>query len=336
MSAPRLAIPVLAALALALAPGAAPAAVPVALYPFRVPGLTATQRSDLHAVLEAGLVSAARRGTVNPRSPLLLPSTCGELPAPACLAAAARDGLVLAGRGEIKAGVVLITAALWDGRGARTREVRFVVDLVIQNMRPVGEALAELEVEIEPDGTVAGDAKPLPARDPHGPKVPAVVAAPSSDSRPPPPAPPRDPPPERPPIPFIPLPPPPKLAAPKAAPAKAAPVKMALAPVPAPAPRLWKRTAGPWLTGVGTALLAGGAAVGYVNRGLARDLEAKHAGGTLTAADRASFDRVDRYNVLSTALFAAGGAAAAGGAFIWITAPAAPGQPAMAGAGGRF
>src|SRR6266511_1977427 len=335
MSAPRLAIPVLAALALAIGPGAASAAVPIAIYPFRVAGLTAGQRSDLHAVLEAGLASASRRGTVHPRSPILLPSPCGEAPAGACLAAAAKDGLVLAGRGELKGGgVVLVTAALWDGKGARTREVRFVVDLVIQNMRPVGEALQELEVEIDPDGTVAHDNKPLPARDPHGPTGPALVAAPSAEPPPPPPAPPRDPPSvERPPLPFVPLPPPPKLLPPKAAQAKPAPARVTL---PAPRPALWKRTAGPWLTGIGAALLAGGAAVGYLDRELAHDLDAKHASGTLTAADRASFDRVDRYNVLSLALFAAGGAAAAGETFIWITAPVAPGHPAMAGAGGRF
>ena len=233
---------------------------------------------------------------------------------------------MLAGRGEIRAGVVLVTAALWDAQGARTREVRFVVDLVIQNMRPVGEALAELEVEIDPDGTVARDDKPLPARDPHGPKAPAVAAAP-----PPAPAAPRAEPPA-PPRAVVPLPPPPTLAVPRPPPAK---VALAASPArAAPAP-LWKRKAGPWLTGVGAALLAGGAAVGYLNRGLADDLDAKHAAGTLAASDRASFDRVEQLNVLSTALFAAGGATAAAGTYLWITAPAA-GQPATAGVRGRF
>ena len=170
---------VLALVALALAPGVAAAAIPVAIYPFRVPGLGAAQRADLHAVLEAGLVTAARRGILGPRSPLLLPPSCGDSPTPECLAAAGKDGLVLSGRGEIRAGVVLVTAALWDRQGVRTREVRFVVDLVIQNMRPVGEAITELEMEIDPDGRVARDNRPPPpARDPHGAKAPAVVAAP--------------------------------------------------------------------------------------------------------------------------------------------------------------
>ena len=131
-------------------------------------------------------------------------------------------------------------------------------------------------------------------------------------------------------MPVIPLPPPPTFAPPRAAPAK-----VALAPAPAPRAALWKRKAGPWLSGVGAVLLAGGAAAGYVNRGLADDLDAKYASGKLATSDRASFDRVEQLNVLSAALFAAGGAAAVAGTYLWITAPAA-GQPATAGVGGRF
>ena len=99
---------------------------------------------------------------------------------------------------------------------------------------------------------------------------------------------------------------------------------------------MWKRKAGPWLTGVGVALLAGGAAVGYLNHSLSDDLAAKRAAGTLSASDRSSFDRVDRYNALSIGLFSAGGAAVAAGTWLWIAAPSAPGRPVSAGAGGRF
>jgi hypothetical protein len=84
------------------------------------------------------------------------------------------------------------------------------------------------------------------------------------------------------------------------------------------------------------ALLGGGAAIGYLNRGAADELEARYARGELTAADRASYDRVETYNVLSSALFAAGATATVWGTCLWISAPAAPGAPVAIGAGGRF
>ena len=149
--------------ALALAPLSARAAVPVAIYPLKVPGLSASQRTDLQNLLEAGLISAARRGVLQPRSPVGLPITCGDTPTSQCLASVSKDGLVLTGRGEVRGGVIVLSAALWDRNGAHTREVRFVVDLVIQNLRSVGEAIAEMEVEILPDGTVAGADKPRAA-----------------------------------------------------------------------------------------------------------------------------------------------------------------------------
>lgn len=302
------------ALALALGPAVASAGIPVGMYPLRVPGLSAAQRTELHGVLDAGLAAASRRGILSPRSPVLLPVTCGESPMPACLVEVAKGGLVLAGRGELKGGVVLVTAALWDAHGGRTREVRFVVDLVIQNLRPIGDALMELEVEIEPDGRVARDVRPPPARDPHGPpaaKPPSLAVAPAPSEAP--------------------------VAAPRTAATKPAASARVQTAVAAPVePPLWKRQAGPWLTGIGVALLAGGAAVGYLNRNLAEDLDARYARGELTGADRSSYDRVKTYNALSTALFAAGGASAAAGTWIWISAPAAPSRPAAIGAGGRF
>jgi hypothetical protein len=307
----------LVASALALAPTFAAAGFPVAIYPFRVPGLSKLQRDDMHGILEAGIASASRRGVLSPRSPIVLPVTCGETPTPACLAQAAAGGLVLSGRGELRSGMVLVTAALWDGTGTRTREVRFVVDLVIQNLRPVGESILELEVEIDPDGKVARDDRRLPARDPHGPpeaKPPALAAAP-----------PVKPPAVAPAAPHA-------VAPPAVAPR---PERISVAAAPR-APPLWKRRAGPWLTGIGAALLGGGATDAYLNRDLAGDLDARYARGALGPSDRASYDRVKIFNVLSTALFAAGGAASAAGAWIWISAPSAPGKVAMVGAEARF
>lgn len=289
----------LALLGAALLPCAASAAIPIAIYPFRVPGLSSAQRIDLIALLDAALASAARRGVLAPRSPVVLPSTCGDAPAPACLGAAAKGGLVLTGRGELKGGVVLVSAVLHDRTGGRTREVRFVVDLVIQNLRPIGEAIAELELEVEPDGFVTGSEPPKPA----------VAATPA---------------------------PTPRAPAAAAAPGKTAARARVDVSAPAGKPALWKRQAGPLFTFVGAGLLAGGAVVGYLDQRLADDLEAKRAAGTLSPADRPSYDRVDRYNVLSTVLLAAGGVSAAAGTWLWISAPARPGDPAVAMVGGRF
>src|SRR6266540_146566 len=117
----RLAFSLLVA-SLVLGPGAATAGVPVGMYPFRVPGLSGAQRTELHGILDSALAAMSRRGILSSRSPVLLPLTCGESPTPACLAEAAKGGLVLAGRGEPKGGgVVLVTAAMWDAHGCEDR-----------------------------------------------------------------------------------------------------------------------------------------------------------------------------------------------------------------------
>jgi hypothetical protein len=352
------------AAALALAPGLASAGVPVGIYPFRVPGLSTDQRADLHAMVAAGLSAASRRGVLALRSPAFLPGSCGESPEPACLAGIAGGGLVFAGRGELKSGLVVLSAAFTDRNGARSREVRVVVDLVVQNLRPVSEALLALEVDVAPDGAIVRDDPPA-ARDPAGAPgntiagaplpapTPARAAAGASAPRTPPPAasaagetrdPARiaaataapTPTAERPGMP----PASDRILAPSAPTGSLTPVRPAdgtreRGPSPG-APALWRRTAGPWLTAIGVALLGGGAAVGYLNRGDADDLEARYARGELAAADRASYDRVQRYNVLSSALFAAGATATAWGACLWIAAPPAPGAGVAVGAGGRF
>jgi len=119
---------------------------------------------------------------------------------------------------------------------------------------------------------------------------------------------------------HVPLPPPPKLVAPPSA--------------PTPAPRAWMRTAGPWLTGAGAALLAGAVALSVVNRGLSDELERKFEAGTLTPADLPSYRRVERYNTATRALFASGGAFTIVGVAIWTAAPAR-GQ-VVAGVKGTF
>ncbi len=105
-----------------------------------------------------------------------------------------------------------------------------------------------------------------------------------------------------------------------------------------PPPGLWRRPAGKWATAVGAVLLAGGVTVAALNRRLASDLDDRYFGNGLRAADASSYDRVDTYNVLSAALFAAGGAAAGVGIVLWSTAPEEPGARAAPSLGvhGRF
>jgi hypothetical protein len=297
-------------------PAPAAAGIPVAIYPFKVPGLSGQRRADFDAILRTALAQAARRGIITPRAPLLLAASCGDAPEPACLARLAQGGVVLAGRGDLRSGVVLVSAQLWDARGQGTREVRFSVDLVIENLRPVSEALLELELELEPDGTVGRPTAAPGAREPRAP--PSVSAVPL----PPPPAPKGAPPTAK--------------GAPPAARPPAAPRPLPLAaPAPAPSSWSWQRIAGPALVAGGLALAAGGAAIAVLNGRRAADLDDRYARGTLTPADRSAYDRVRRDNVLSTALLAAGGVVCAGGAWIWISAPS-PGHPAVAAVGGRF
>lgn len=123
-----------------------------------------------------------------------------------------------------------------------------------------------------------------------------------------------------------PLPPPPRAALP-------APVQLAEQAAPAQ-PRAWMRTAGPWLTGAGLALLGGGVAVSVMNRSLSDELDRKHAAGTLGAGDLASYERVEEYNQLTQLLLASGGVFTVAGAAIWTAAPER--GRVVAGVAGRF
>ncbi len=129
----------------------------------------------------------------------------------------------------------------------------------------------------------------------------------------------------------VPLPPPPVLGKP---PAAAKPVAVAEAG-PARRPRSWMRTAGPWITGTGAALLAGGLAVSFMSRTATDELDRKFQAGTLTASDRASYDRIEQYDSLTRALLASGAALTLSGVAIWTAAPARGGTVA-GGVAGRF
>lgn len=122
--------------------------------------------------------------------------------------------------------------------------------------------------------------------------------------------------------------------APAPAPAPARPPAVVAKPATSRAPRTWMRTAGPWITGTGAALLAGGLAVSFMSRTATDELDRKFQAGTLTASDRPSYDRIEKYDTLTRALLASGAAITLSGVAIWTAAPARGGT--VAGVAGRF
>jgi hypothetical protein len=98
--------------------------------------------------------------------------------------------------------------------------------------------------------------------------------------------------------------------------------------------RSWARSAAPWVSGAGLALLAGAAAVAVKNQELSAELDRKSQGGTLTPADAASYDKVDQYNKLTVILAASGGALTLTGAYMFTVVPSQGG--ASVAMGGRF
>jgi hypothetical protein len=115
----------------------------------------------------------------------------------------------------------------------------------------------------------------------------------------------------------------------------AAPAPSVAKPAPPPRERRgWMRATGPWITGAGAALLAGGVAVSVMSRSLSDELDRKFQAGTLSAADLPSYRRVEQYDKLTRMLLASGAAVTLSGVAIWTTAPARSG--AVAGLSGRF
>lgn len=86
-------------------------------------------------------------------------------------------------------------------------------------------------------------------------------------------------------------------------------------------PEPWQRPAGKILTTGGAVALGLGAAFGVMGRRLADDLDTKYGAGTLTGADAAAYQRVDRYALAANALLVAGGTAAAAGITLWTLSP---------------
>lgn len=316
--------PLLALVLLALAaPAAAAAQVGprlVSLYPL---SRAAPDAADVESLLDAALHRlAARGGNVALATPLLARAACGPATsaAPDCLGRLAGEGLVVRATVHRAGGALLVALHAVDGAGTSTGPVSTSLDAFVQSAEPLASALALLVDQVlaaerrrarERGEPVPEAPPPSYARQDRAP--PAAVA--SAEAPPAPPAPPAARPDLR------------AAEPPPRAPAAAAVTR-------APQARGWKRAAGPWLTGAGAALLAGGLAVSVMNRSLSHDLEDRLAAGRLTPADLEDYDRVERYDTLSAVLFASGGALTLGGVALW-TAPL-PRGPAVAGLAGRF
>ncbi|WP_041448522.1 hypothetical protein [Anaeromyxobacter sp. Fw109-5] len=101
----------------------------------------------------------------------------------------------------------------------------------------------------------------------------------------------------------------------------AAPAPFALKPESGPPPGLWMRPAGMGLVGTGAVLLAASAVTAYYGKQEADALDEKYRNATLTRADQAAYDRVDRLGSATNVLLVAGGVAAALGGAMWTFAP---------------
>ena len=197
--------------------------------------------------------------------------------------------------------------------------------------------LAKLEVLIEAESENYADPAPRPAR--RGPSGPPA-AQPSPPATSPPPAMPSPPaaasppatqpsPPATSPPPAMPSPPaaaslpaaqpsPPAAASPPAAQPSPPPApRAALSSEPVTAPAPLRTRAAPWLLGGAAAATAAGAYFWYDSSRLSRDLDARFAAGTLSAADRPSYTRAHSEVVASRVLFVAAAALAAGAVALW-------------------
>lgn len=313
----------LAAIAVAaLLPVAAGAGVPVGLYPLQGEGLTDAERSEVQAIVQSALEAAERRGVLEPRAPLLLRGTCKTPITVGCVATLAKGGVVLYARAKRRGAALQVTALFVDATGRKTRPVAFPVDLFIQSLRPVNDALATLEAQLAA-GELEDPTPPPPAR-------PAVAGPPA--------------PADRPAVSQVPLPPPPaaRPAAPVAEPA------IDLTPRPKVEPRTppgvverpaardskgrgWRRTAGAWGMGGGAAVLAAGVTVGVTGKRLGDALQGRYERGLLRPEDARLYRRVDQYEAIANALLMAGGALTIGGLTLFSVAPAGGAGVAVAG-----
>jgi len=296
-----------AALALMAASAAAPSAAqfaarPVVLYPFaRGEGASA---EDAQSLLESALQRAANRtDDIVPAEPIFVRAACGpaQTAAAACLGRLAGGGLVLRAVVHRSERSMALAVEAVDGAGRTFGPVTVGVDIYIQNAEPLARALLMLFEDVRSASRRQAGAAPRPPVADAAPRPPAEVPraeAPKPDLKAaePPPAPP--------------------VAAPRAPATPAAPAAARAAPR-----RSFLRALAPWCAGAGIALLGGAAAVAMMNESLSNDLERKYRAGQLTQADLASYDKVKRYNTLTLALAASGGALTLTSAVLFTVTP---------------
>lgn len=368
----RAAWPLAAAALAALWPGLAGAAgprdkaLPVAIYLPAAESLTKDEAADVEQVLISGLHQAARGGSLSVREPVLLRPTCGRSPTDACLAALAGDGAVLVSRARRDGIHVVVSMALVNGAGRRTRWTSFLTTLTVQDARPAAQALFFLEDELSRLGggvPLAGGRAPAPAAPPAAeappaaaPPVPAPPAAEPPRVAPPPvvatPAPAPRPAPAPEPAPIA-EPAPPEVAAPSPAPPQPAAdlepprpapkfvVRAAPEPPPPPPPGSWTagKLAGAWTAGGGLLVAAVGGYAAFHARSLEGELTDKFRAGTLAPADAPTYGTVRRWNRAANVLLVAGGVVTAGGATLFLLSPTVEplaGGGLSVGLAGRF
>ncbi len=104
---------------------------------------------------------------------------------------------------------------------------------------------------------------------------------------------------------------------PAAQPSPPAAPRAALSSEPVTAPAPLRTRAAPWLLGGAAAATAAGAYFWYDSSRLSRDLDARFAAGSLSAADRPAYTRAHSEVVASRVLFVAAAALAAGAVALW-------------------
>ena len=311
-------------LALAALAAAAPAHAQMGtrtlvVYPVASASGKAADAADVTALLDAALRRAVQRtDDFVLGEPLFTRAACGPAPAASlgCLAALAGGGVVLRVTVHRSSAIMVVQFEAVDSKARPFGPVTVSVDAFAQSSEPLLRAVLILvdQVSAAPRRSDPGAAVPLPpppviAAKPAAPAAPPTAAA---EKHAPPPA--AKPTPEKPAAALAVRPPPPAPQRPS--------VALAEASAPSPAQGSWMRSAGPILTGAGAAVLAGGIALSIVNRSLSNELDRKFASGTLTPADVASYERVQRNDKLTRILFGTGGALTLSGVAIWTAAPA--------------
>jgi hypothetical protein len=173
---------VVAALALFAAPAWAKAGG-ANLYPLAGDGIEARQLRDVEGQIKSALLRL-RSPTLTLDSLDTLASSCGPATQakPACLAKSAKGGVVLTGTVTRSGRLLVVALSAVDGRGRVTGPVRTTIDPAVENLKPLVEALQELDGRMS---SVAPALPPVGAAPPPPTVTPAPAAAVTAQPEPP-------------------------------------------------------------------------------------------------------------------------------------------------------